>query len=514
MESEPLEKLRQSELRYWQAQAALSESEERFHAFISKSAYGYVVLDLAGTILFVNPRLAEIVGYSAREMVGHHYTQYVPGGDPEQSRSAFEKALAQQPVDARQVCTLRTKGGDIKILAMTCSPCTTRIEPGRLLCLFLDITQHRKVELALGEREQRYRDLLAAVTNYTYSVKLENGVPVATDHSWGCLAITGYFPEDYKSDPYLWITMVHPDDRDMVRQYVAAILGGEKVPAIEHRIIRRDGAIRWLRDTIVPHHDGNRLVRYDGLVEDVTDRRRAELALREQEMQLLVAQKVQEQLLPEAPPALPGFDIGGGSYPAEFTAGDFFDYLAMPNGIVGFVIGDVSGHGFGPALLDGLDEHADSLARGNAYRRGRDPGKGQSLPGQGNGRPFRDPLAGCLDPQTRSFHYASAGILLVTCSTPRVLSRPAWRSTAPPLAVSPASEEFPAAAPVILAPGDIVVLLTDGIQEEMSPQGEPFGTDRMLEVVRARGRGRRRKSWKACTVPSASSPAARNRPTT
>ena len=117
----------------------------------------------------------------------------------------------------------------------------------------------------------------------------------------------------------------------------------------------------------MPHHDGNRLVRYDGLVEDVTDRRRAELALREQEMQLLVAQKMQEQLLPEAPPALPGFDIGGGSYPAEFTAGDFFDYLAMPNGIVGFVISDVSGHGFGPALLDGLDEHADPLAGGNAY---------------------------------------------------------------------------------------------------------------------------------------------------
>ena len=99
MESESLEKLRQLELRYWQAQAALSESEERFHAFISKSAYGYVVLDLAGTVLFVNPRLAEILGYSPGEMVGHHYTEYVPAGDPEQSRAAFEKALAQQPVE-------------------------------------------------------------------------------------------------------------------------------------------------------------------------------------------------------------------------------------------------------------------------------------------------------------------------------------------------------------------------------------------------------------------------------
>ena len=147
------------------------------------------------------------------------------------------------------------------------------------------------MELALGERERRYRELLAAVTNYTYSVNLANGEPVATDHSLGCLAITGYAPEDYKSDPYLWIPMVHPDDRETVRRYVAAILGGEKVPAIEHRIVRRDGAIRWLRATIVRHHDGNRLVRYDGLVEDVTERRRVEQALREQEMQLLARRR-------------------------------------------------------------------------------------------------------------------------------------------------------------------------------------------------------------------------------
>ena len=162
-------------------------------------------------------------------------------------------------------------------------------ESQRVIAICTDITENRKAASALGEKEQRYRELLAAVTNYTYSVKLENGVPVSTEHSCGCLSVTGYAPEDYQSNPYLWITMVHPDDRDMVRQYVAAIVRGEKVSAIEHRIIRRDGAIRWLRDAIVPHHDGDRLVRYDGLIEDVTDRRRMEYALRARELQLLVA---------------------------------------------------------------------------------------------------------------------------------------------------------------------------------------------------------------------------------
>jgi serine phosphatase RsbU (regulator of sigma subunit) len=265
---------------------------------------------------------------------------------------------------------------------------------------------------------------------------------------------------------------------------VAAILGGEQVPAIEHRIVRRDGAIRWLRDTIVPHHDGNRLVRYDGLVEDVTDRRRAEQALRERDVQLLAAQKIQERLLPEVAPLLPGFDIGGGSYPAEFTAGDFFDYLMMPNGIVGFVISDVSGHGFGPALLMAststlirllTETHTDVgeiLARVNRF-----------LAKETDDR-FVTLLLACLDPQSRSFHYASAGHPTGYVLDSAGIVKARLESRALPLAVFPVTE-FPAAGPIVLQPGDIVVLLTDGIQEAMSPAGEQFGTDRLLEVVRA-----------------------------
>jgi len=341
-----------------------------------------------------------------------------------------------------------------------------------------------RAEKTTRESERRYRDLLAAVTNYTYSVKLENGVPVATDHSWGCFSITGYTPEDYKVDPYLWIKMVHPGDQEMVRQYVAAILAGGRVPAIEHRIIRPDKTIRWLRDTIVPHRDDDLLVRYDGLVEDVTDRRRAEQALREQELQLLVAQKIQERLLPEAPPALPGFDIGGGSYPAEFTAGDFFDYLTMPNGTVGFAISDVTGHGFGPALLMASTSTLIRLLAETHTEVGEILGRVNRFLAKETDDRFVTLLLGCLDPRSRSFQYASAGHPAGYVLDSSGIVKARLTSTAPPLAIS-AATEFPAADPITLAPGDIVVLLTDGIQEAMSPAEEQFGTARLLEVVRA-----------------------------
>ena len=48
---------------------------------------------------------------------------------------------------------------------------------------------------------------------------------------------------------------------------------------------------------------------------------------------------------------MPGYDLGGASYPAEETGGDYFDYFPMPAGRVGVVVADVSGHGVGPALV-------------------------------------------------------------------------------------------------------------------------------------------------------------------
>src|SRR5438477_5126702 len=67
--------------------------------------------------------------------------------------------------------------------------------------------------------------------------------------------------------------------------------------------------------------------------------------------EIRLARQIQQKLFPAAPLPLPGFDVSGASYPAAATGGDYFDYIAMRDGTLGVVIGDVSGHGFGPALL-------------------------------------------------------------------------------------------------------------------------------------------------------------------
>lgn len=141
--------------------------------------------------------------------------------------------------------------------------------------------QHKQTERALIESEERYKRLINAVTAYTYSVEVRDRHAIATRHNVGCFPITGYNPEDYEFDPYLWHKMIYPEDKVMVENSIEAILSGSEVPPIEHRIIRRDGTVVWIRNSMVPHYDEKGLMtRYDGLIEDITERKLAEEELK------------------------------------------------------------------------------------------------------------------------------------------------------------------------------------------------------------------------------------------
>ena len=147
-----------------------------------------------------------------------------------------------------------------------------------------EITKRKKAEQTLQESEARYKRLLDSVIDYVYSVEINNGRPVRTVHGPGCKAVTGYSPEDYQADANLWYNMIHSDDRAAVVAYASDVIAGRAMPFMEHRIINRDGSIRWVRNTTVPHYDDqHQMVSYDSVIVDITQRKRAEEALRESE---------------------------------------------------------------------------------------------------------------------------------------------------------------------------------------------------------------------------------------
>ncbi|MEX2138440.1 MAG: SpoIIE family protein phosphatase [Pirellulales bacterium] len=198
-----------------------------------------------------------------------------------------------------------------------------------------------------------------------------------------------------------------------------------------------------------------------------------------------LARQIQQKLFPAAPLPLPGWDIAGASFPAEATGGDYFDYIPMQDGSLATVIADVSGHGFGPALL---------MAELRAYLRAflltrTDVSEivrllNRALAADTDGSHFATLFLGKLNPQTRSFVYASAGH-----SSGYLLDRQGnvkaeFISTDIPLGILPDSE-FQAAPPTWLEPGETVVLFTDGLIEACDGEGTAFGNAGVLEVVNA-----------------------------
>ena len=134
--------------------------------------------------------------------------------------------------------------------------------------------RRQRSETALAESEQRYRRLLETVTDYVYTVEVLNGRPVATHHGPGCRAVTGYEPTEYDANPFLWFEMIVPEDRPLVLEQARRVLSDGVAPPVEHRLVRKDGTVRWVRSSVSPRRDPEgRILGYDGLVKDITESR-------------------------------------------------------------------------------------------------------------------------------------------------------------------------------------------------------------------------------------------------
>jgi len=140
----------------------------------------------------------------------------------------------------------------------------------------------RQEHAARQASEERLRRLLESTTDYSYAVEHRNGQQVQTRHGVGCVKVTGYTTEEFGARPSLWFDMVVPEDRPAVLAFAGRIDRGETPAPIEHRIVHKNGSIRWVRNTVVsrPALSGHGFM-HDGLISDITDRRRLESQLQQ-----------------------------------------------------------------------------------------------------------------------------------------------------------------------------------------------------------------------------------------
>ncbi len=197
--------------------------------------------------------------------------------------------------------------------------------------------------------------------------------------------------------------------------------------------------------------------------------------------EMMLAQRVQSNLLPRSAPDVPGLDIAFLSRPAEWTSGDYFDFVQPDDNMLIVTVADVCGHGLGPALL---------MTTSRSYFRGIAKTRRQCQPiiSTWNNAIAEDVEAGDfmtalvvrLDLKEQQIEYLGAGqngLLIHPDGSYQELQR-----SGPPLGVLD-HFEFPCPQPVLLESGQILVLCTDGIHETEGKDRSQFGTNRIATLI-------------------------------
>jgi serine phosphatase RsbU (regulator of sigma subunit) len=223
-------------------------------------------------------------------------------------------------------------------------------------------------------------------------------------------------------------------------------------------------------------------------------RAQVEAALREAETRremehlqhdLDVARSIQQSLLPHSMPQVAGWDIAAWNQPADQTGGDYYDWQALPNGKFVAALADVTGHGIGPALLASV---CRAYARTNfrnqdSFLKAMEEINSAVAADVREGR-FITFVAAIFGPENSTVELLSAGHAPLFLYTRKNDRFDLMEAHGLPLGIS---DSFLSDPPHILelAPGDLLLLATDGFFEWANSSQERFGTDRLGQTIRA-----------------------------
>jgi len=198
-----------------------------------------------------------------------------------------------------------------------------------------------------------------------------------------------------------------------------------------------------------------------------------------------IAREVQERLFPQKLPPITGLEYAGYCRPALGVGGDYYDFLALPQGQLGVAIGDVSGKGIAAALM--MASLQASL-RGEATRAPENLAAAVSNINRlvyeaSSANRYATFFYGQFDPATRNFEYVNAGHnppMLFHCENGKwtIIRLDVGGTVVGLLQNSPYQQ-----GAVSTSPGDILVAYTDGISEAMNSADEEWGEDRLMQTI-------------------------------
>ncbi|MDI1249617.1 MAG: PAS domain S-box protein, partial [Lacunisphaera sp.] len=260
------------------AEAALLASEANLRSYIEHAPTGVFILDETGRYQQANPATTRITGYSEAELLTQHITDLLP---PETRDFALGKL--RQLDDVGQLSSefaFQHQDGRTGFWRLD----AVKLSPTRSLWFAVDITDRRRTDEALRQSEQRFRTVARLSSDFSYScIHSADGMLTVDWITDSFHTLTGYSPAELQ-DMRCWMLITHPEDRAHATEPLSRLQPGD-TDTRDFRLLTRSGRIisvvNRLECEADPAAPGG--VRYFGAVQDITERTRAYIALKESE---------------------------------------------------------------------------------------------------------------------------------------------------------------------------------------------------------------------------------------
>ena len=259
---------------------ALRQNEDQLSSMFCVSSVGIAQVDpLSGRLIRVNPTLCEITGYSEAELREMTVDELNHPDDREADRKLYARlALGKRSYKIERRC-LRKDGAVVHVLASGSVVRNAKGRPTQAFAIIRDITARRDVEEALRESQETLLRAQRSARAGVWEVDFLRDRVRWSEPYAELFGISKNVAPSYRA----WIVCIHPDDRARVNTLFDEAVANRGSISDEFRIVRQ-GETRWVHsEGYVECDQRGRLIRASGISFDITERKRAEAALRASE---------------------------------------------------------------------------------------------------------------------------------------------------------------------------------------------------------------------------------------
>ena len=274
------------------AERQIKESELRFRQFFESNAHLCYLVSPQGMILDVNAKALEVLGYAREELVGQSLVQTVYAPHAQERAKILLKKWAEAGRLRHEEMDIVTRNGEIRTVWLNVD--AVRDASGQIIhstSVQTDVTEFIQTQRRLQDEKHRFRELTENIGGVFYLVDPATRRFIEVSSACGRLWMVS--EADLLADPDVFFNIVHPDDRNAVKEAWRQEAQGGISLDIVFRILRGDGALRWVHaNHFSLHGEKAQTGQIAGTALDITKRMRTE---RLAESHLRLSQIAQEQ---------------------------------------------------------------------------------------------------------------------------------------------------------------------------------------------------------------------------